>query len=293
MKKLDLSVFPKVDKSTWKELAKNQLKGADPNEELSWQPFSGFTLLPYYDSSDLEELDYLIKFFNHLPNHHWKLYEEVQVKNEKQANQKAISALMGGCDGILFILENDLIGNELLRDINSEICDLSFIGSSNNEVPKKWCNYISNENCFFESQIHQSPISQISEIISSPQKKHIYRSSFSDFFIEIACLRALRYLLNNKLNMPDTKIHTHIPAHTQNDQQWFFNTSAGIASILGGSHSISFSQNGGDNRISRNVGNLIREESGITVYSDQCGGSYYVETLTHKLTEEALKELNK
>ena len=61
---------------------------------------------------------------------------------------------------------------------------------------------------------------------------------------------------------------------------------------MGGSHSVDFSTASGDTRISRNTGNLIREESGINTYSDQCGGSYYVETLTDKIIKKVTEKLS-
>lgn len=290
MKNLDLSVFPKVDKASWNELAKKQLKGEDPNRVLSWKTLGDLSLSPYYDSSDLQGLEDQIYFFESLPNHAWKLYEEVSVNNEKESNIRAIEALMGGCNGIIFTLEKISNFDELLKDINFEICDLSFITNADLS-PSSGCNGMTNENCVFESKKHISAVSQIVELISSSNKEFVYRTSFPDFFLEIAAVRALRYLSNTYLKNPQLKIHTSITSHTQDDHQWFLNTTAGLATILGGSHSISFSASLGDERISRNTGNLIREESGIEEYQDQCGGSYYVEVLTHKLIEETLKKV--
>jgi methylmalonyl-CoA mutase len=292
LKNLDLSPFPKVDKATWNDLAKNQLKGEDPNEILSWQPFDGFSMGAYYDSSDIQGLDQQIEFFQSLPNHTWKLYEEISVINEKEANSKAIDALMGGCNGIIFNLKLIPITEELIKGIDSGICDLSFINSIDNQSIAPSKSYgMNNENCLFESKQHTSPVFHIEEFISSINHEFIFRTAFSDFFLEIATIRAIRYLLNVKLNKPDTKIHTCISAHAQDDHQWFLNTTAGLASILGGSHSVSFTTSKGDSRISRNVGNLIREESGIVEYQDQCGGSYYLEVLTNRLIEETLKRV--
>jgi methylmalonyl-CoA mutase N-terminal domain/subunit len=106
--------------------------------------------------------------------------------------------------------------------------------------------------------------------------------------MEIATLRALKFLLKKSGHI---HIHTHIPKHASDEHQWFLNTTAGLASILGGSHSIDFSTAIGDPRISRNTGNLIREESGIEEYSDQCGGSYYIEVLTDRIVKKVEEKL--
>lgn len=292
LKNLDLSIFPKVDKATWENLAKKQLKGGTPNDALTWSPFDNFLLSPYYDSSDLQGVEDQKEFFKLLPNHKWKLYEEVSVTNEKEANTKALNALMGGCDGIIFNLEKSANSDELLKGVNSEMCELSFINSIDNHffTPDRFYG-MTDENCRFESKKHTSPISQLAELISDFDKKFIYRTAFPDFFVEIATLRALRFLLNKHIGKPEVKIHTNVPAHAQDDHQWFLNTTAGLASILGGSNSVSFTTSLGDTRISRNTGNLIREESGIEEYQDQCGGSYYIEVLTHRLIEETLKKV--
>ena len=293
MKNLDLSVFPKVDKSTWEILAQKQLKGENPNDVLNWKSLGDLSLLPYYESSDIKELESQIDFFQSLPNHHWRLYEQIQVTSDKDANKKALKALMGGCDGIIFNLEQPSDFSELLNDINSKICHLSFI-KKNQNLPNDIKIEMTDQNCFFQSPEVSNPIEQLTNVLSQLNNNHsfIYRIAFSDFFLEIATIRALRFLLSQNLGKTEINIHSHVPAHSLDDHQWFLNTTAGLASILGGSHSVTFTTKMDDERISRNVGNLIREESGISTYQDQCGGSYYIESLTNKLIEETLKNSN-
>jgi hypothetical protein len=146
-----------------------------------------------------------------------------------------------------------------------------------------------NGNCKIISET-KNPILQIGEALDSQKYPYIYRHSLPDFFLEIATLRAMKYLFQEIGIAPH--IHSHVPRHPSDEHQWFLNTTAGLASILGGTNSIDFTTAIGDPRISRNTGNLIREESGIYEYTDQCGGSYYVEMLTHKIIEK-VKELEK
>ncbi|MFK7953908.1 MAG: methylmalonyl-CoA mutase family protein [Ekhidna sp.] len=293
MKKLDLSVFPKVDKSEWEILAQKQLKGENPNDALNWKSSGDISLLPYYESSDLQGLESQIAFFQSLPDHQWKLYEQVQVTEGREANKQALKALMGGCDGIIFNLDQHYNWDILLNEIDSEICNLSFL-KVDQTLPEKIKTEMTDKNCLFLSPKTQSPVDQLKETLSNLNTNHsfIYRDTLSDFFLEIATVRALRFLINKNLNRAEVAIHTHISDLNQDDHQWFLNTSAGLASILGGSHSVSFTTKIGDERISRNVGNLIREESGIDSYQDQCGGSYYIEVLTSKLIAETLKKSN-
>lgn len=291
MKDLNLSVFPKINKSEWLKLAESQLRGDDPREKLQWKNQADISLEPYYDSSDLEHLSYLEDFFSSVPSHRWKLYERIKIEDPKEANRSAIQALMGGCDGIIFEFKQTFDEDVLMKDIDAEICDISFIGSAQmaKELEQTTGMHIHpRKTNTFQSTENQGPVEQIFEILSTAESvKHIHRTAFPDFFLEIASIRALRYLLSHQ---PDLRIHTNLPRHSSDEKQWFLNTTAGLATILGGSHSVDFFTATGDSRISRNTGNLIREESGIDEYTDACGGSYYIEVLTDKIIKEVAEK---
>ncbi|MEQ8904954.1 methylmalonyl-CoA mutase family protein [Ekhidna sp.] len=288
MKDLNLDIFPATNKEQWKQLAEKQLKGADPDRELTWKNNAEINLEAYYDTSDLDDLKYLQDYFEGIGSHKWKLYEEVEVDDEKNTNKNILKALMGGCDGIILKVNEDVDFESALKNVDRDICDIAIRSSKSFDL-RGINGFLSapEGNCF-ESPISTNPISQISSILKGlSDKTHIYRTAYSDFFLEISSLRALRFLLNRS----DVQIHTNVPKHKSDEHQWFVNTTAGLASILGGTHSIDFSTVTGDSRISRNTGNLIREESGIEEYSDQCGGSYYVEVLTDRIIQEVKEKL--
>lgn len=292
MEKLNLEAFSSITKDQWEVLAAKQLKGANPKEHLSWENDAEISLDGYYDSSDLSELNYLSDFFSTLPPHRWKLYESIPKMEITKSNTSAIKALMGGCDGIIFEDFSYENLDSVLKDINPEICDICIITNDNTEPPKEIFGFISapGGNCI-ASYESQNPIAQLKSILSEiSNEKFIRRIAFKDFFLEIASVRALRFLLATK-DIKEVHIHTKVPAHEHTDHQWFLNTSSALASILGGSHSIDLTTAIGDSRISRNTGNLIREESGINEYTDQCGGSYYIEVLTHKIIQEVKASL--
>lgn len=292
MEDLDLSIFPKVGKQRWIELAKSQLKGLDPAEKLGWTNTDATQLQAYYDASDTKELTYLKDFFQNITHHAWKLYERVKVNSESSANKDAIEALMGGCDGIIFDLASCKFSERLLEDIDTTICDISIINAGKKPtLPDGYTYRMTDSNSVFKNQgINSDQI--VASINQVSNEKYLHRIANTDFFLEIATVRALRYLLDER-GMGRIHIHTQIPVHNSEDHQWFLNTTAGLASILGGSHSVDFSTSSGDSRISRNIGNLIREESGITEYTDQCGGSYYVEVLTDHIIQAAKKQLSR
>jgi len=288
LKDLNLGAFTKSDKEDWLKLAEKQLKGGNPNTILEWTNQANHQLHGYYDASDLKDLEYLEDFFTHLPNHRWKLYEEVQVEEPKSSNKKIIDALMGGCDGIILQLSNQSILDASLVDVNREICDISIRFENSIEFNLNSGFMLTPNGNATQLLEHSNPETQILEALKTEKKATIYRLAFPDFFLEIATIRALRFLLHEQEDN-DTLIHTHVPLHESSEHQWFLNTTVGLASILGGTNSVDFSTAQGDSRISRNIGNLIREESGINEYTDQCGGSYYVEILTHHLIQGVKK----
>lgn len=282
MKDLDLNIFPPLSKQEWKQLAEKQLKGANPDQELRWKNEAEIELEGYYDTSDLASLKYLEDFFTSIKPHRWKLYEEVEVKEAKYANEQILKALMGGCDGVILNITEEINIEKALIDVDTSICDISIksdqkISTSN----LSGFHIMPGGNCY-QAIESIDPIGQIKGVLSNIENQaFIYRTSFQDFFLEIASVRALRFLLGQKGS--NAQIHSHVPLHNSDEHQWFLNTTAGLASILGGSHSVDFSTAIGDPRISRNTSNLIREESGIEEYHDQCGGSYYIEVLTDKI----------
>ena len=283
MKSPDLSIFPAVSTETWVEEAEKQLKSAEALKAISWESLDIKELKPYYDAADVNALTAQLAFFQHLPAHDWKLFQRIQIVDERAANKEAINALVGGCDGIIFESSQAVDFGVLLKDIDLSICEVS---SLHQEI--KGASGMNPGNCL-QSREATTPVQQIQSIVGALSELHTWveRKSFTDFFVEIATIRALRYVLDAN-HHSSTKIHTSISMHASTEHQWFLNTSAGLASILGGSYSIDFPTSEGDTRISRNVGNIIREESGISEYTDQCGGSYFVEELTHHIIEEVM-----
>ena len=131
----------------------------------------------------------------------------------------------------------------------------------------------------------------------------------TNYFMEIAKIRALRVLFYNVLkayqvkdfNPGDIQIHceSSVWSKTLYDPyvNMLRNTTEAMSAILGGCNSLSisafdeiFSQpTEFSTRISRNISNLLREESYFDKVSDPAAGSYYIEELTDKLVESGLK----
>lgn len=125
----------------------------------------------------------------------------------------------------------------------------------------------------------------------------------TDFFIEIAKLKALRILWFQVVraygiesyNVSDVMIHAHSISWNNNSfephENMLKSTTASMAAILGGCTALSTEPDTeGDERltrIARNVSNVMREESHLDKVADPTAGSYYLENLVYSIAHEA------
>jgi len=130
-----------------------------------------------------------------------------------------------------------------------------------------------------------------------------------NFFMEIAKMRAARYLWANMMQQfnPKKPLSTALRTHCQTsgwsltEQDPYNNivrtTIEALAAVLGGTQSLhtnSFDEaialpTEFSARIARNTQLILAEESGVTQVADPLAGSYYVESLTHSIIVEAQK----
>ena len=130
-----------------------------------------------------------------------------------------------------------------------------------------------------------------------------------NFFMEVAKLRAARVLWHRVMSEFEPKkagslmLRTHCQTSgvSLTEQDPYNNvvrtTIEALAAVLGGTQSLhtnSFDEALGlptdfSARIARNTQLIIAEESGVTSTVDPLGGSYYIESLTQSLVEEAWK----
>jgi len=131
----------------------------------------------------------------------------------------------------------------------------------------------------------------------------------TNYFMEIAKIRALRVLFYNVIklyqadhfNPGEIRIHSESSVWTKTLYDPYVNmlrnTTEAMSAVLGGCNSLSisafddtFSQSTDfSKRISRNISNLLKEESYFDKVSDPAAGSYYIEELTDKLVETGLE----
>ncbi len=131
----------------------------------------------------------------------------------------------------------------------------------------------------------------------------------SNYFMEIAKLRAARLLWSTMVSQYNPtcqcayKIHINTVASTWNKTLYdpyvnmLRSTTEGMSAVIGGSDSIALQpfdiaykeSDDFSRRISRNVQVLLKEESFMDRVVDPAAGSYYIETLTNSVAEEAWK----
>ncbi|MFP4531615.1 MAG: methylmalonyl-CoA mutase [Desulfobacterales bacterium] len=133
-----------------------------------------------------------------------------------------------------------------------------------------------------------------------------------NFFMEIAMLRAARFLWHELMKQFDPKnpkslmLRTHVQTSgwslTQQDpyNNIIRTTLECLAAVLGGTQSLhtnSFDEAVSlptdlSARVSRNTQLIVQEESHVTDVVDPLGGAYYIESLTQSIIEEARKIIN-
>lgn len=135
-------------------------------------------------------------------------------------------------------------------------------------------------------------------------KIHFNFSIGSNYFFEIAKLRAFRILWNSLLKEYNTKAEAHIfvQPSLRNKTLYDYNvnmlrtTSESMSAILGGANTISNisydaiynKSNEFGERISRNQLLILQQESGLSEAQNFADGTYYIDSITEQLAEKAL-----
>ncbi len=109
--------FPPVSTEQWEEVINKDLKGADYEKKLVWKTMEGLNVRPYYRAEDLKN----IKFLQYKPDEFpyvrgnrasnaWKIRQNIEVNDVKEANRLAKDALSKGANAIGFCVH----GKEML-----------------------------------------------------------------------------------------------------------------------------------------------------------------------------------
>ena len=344
-KKNIFNVFKPASLEDWEAAASRELSGGKPMEELAHQakdwsilPFSdrktGLLSLPLLKVSENESLG----------PRAWYNCPRLIVDEAKEANQNALEYLREGADGIFFELNDEPNFEILLSGIEWQYCSLNFLVKKNPDAIASalldfiTANKISHNRihgAFFGNIAPSRPVlshfhfvgyqinlsaSPVDEIVNgfnpmlASTKENFHNKAaqvaFSvavgtDFFLEIAKLRAIRLLWNRflaaklKVNAP-LFIHAYSKPWTDKNYQPHGNmlkgTNAAMAAILGGCDALTMDPEEHDQammiRVARNISNILREESHFSKVADPLAGSYFIEDLTEQLTSAAWKSIH-
>ena len=131
----------------------------------------------------------------------------------------------------------------------------------------------------------------------------------TDFFVEIAKVKSIRNLLfqiyraygHEEYQPADSHIkcisNVWINEKYQPHGNMLKGSTAAMSAILGGCHTLIVepedSENSQSTRIARNVSNILREESYLSKTADPAAGSYYIESLTDKISQHSWQVFQK
>jgi len=301
-------LFQKFSKSNPEEWEKNICKEikSDSLHEIT-KDFEEIKIKPFYH---LNEQKYYAKFPSFSEN-----FQLIDSRN-KNANKIALNALHNGITGICFSYPSNL--TSLLEGIHTEYIQINFsnygkdfiaeleeftskkkvfgaIHGTEKIISKEIINTIIVPEASFKKQIAFA----LKEGIKLKSKAQFKFTIGSNFFMEIAKLRAFRILWKHKSG-EEAYIFSSTSVINKLEKDNYNNisktTTEFLAAQFGGSNAIlinSFNLNYEDankfsSRIARNQFEILKKESYLDKVTDPLKGSYYVEFLTN----EFLKDFN-
>ena len=131
------SEFPPVSTEAWMDKITADLKGAPFEKKLVWRTSEGFNVNPFYRQDDLEGMKTTDSLPGEFPyvrgtrkDNDWKVRQDIEVKDFKEANAYALDILNKGVNSLGFIIKGDEVnaGNidVLLKDICPGAVELNF-----------------------------------------------------------------------------------------------------------------------------------------------------------------------
>jgi methylmalonyl-CoA mutase len=118
--------------------------------------------------------------------------------------------------------------------------------------------------------------------------------SNTNYFAEIAKLRAFRILVESVFNEYDNDINIlpyfHMEINVSNEHNYLIHTTEAMSSLIGGVNSFNITpstKSKQDRRIAINVMNILKEEAYMDKTNDPSAGSYYIDNLTNRIANNA------
>ncbi len=296
--------FDPVSKNKWLEQIDSDLKG---NTEKLISTVEGITIQPIYHADDN------FKTYNSNFPSNWETYQLIDATNAKKANKRALNALQNDVSGLCFSNPNNL--EILLKDISIEHIRIDFSNYSEN-FPLEWEQLTINKNVkgafhgitksnipnYLDTIVTQGTAKeQIIDALEKGQKAskkvQFHFKIGSDYFLEIAKLKAFRILWKSKTG-EDAYLFTSTDTSNKKEESAYNNilrsTSECMSAIFGGANAImlnaynsSFEKSTDfSERIARNQQTILRKESYLDKVEDPTKGSYYIDYLIQELLQD-------
>ena len=296
--------FDPVSKNKWLEQIDSDLKG---NTEKLISTVEGITIQPIYHADDNFKT-----YTSNFPSA-WETYQLIDATNAKEANKRALNALQNDVSGLCFSNPNNL--EILLKDISIEHIRIDFSNYSEN-FPLEWESFTINKNVkgafhgitksnipnYLDTIVTQGTAKeQIIDALKKGQraseKVQFHFKIGSDYFLEIAKLKAFRILWKSKTG-EDAYIFTSTDTSNKKEESAYNNilrsTSECMSAIFGGANAImlnaynsSFEKSTDfSERIARNQQTILRKESYLDKVEDPTKGSYYIDYLIQELLQD-------
>ena len=296
--------FDPVSKNKWLEQIDSDLKG---NTEKLISTVEGITIQPIYHADDNFKT-----YTSNFPST-WETYQLIDATNAKEANKRALNALQNDVSGLCFSNPNNL--EILLKDISIEHIRIDFSNYSEN-FPLEWESFTINKNVkgafhgitksnipnYLDTIVTQGTAKeQIIDALKKGQKAskkvQFHFKIGSDYFLEIAKLKAFRILWKSKTG-EDAYLFTSTDTSNKKEESAYNNilrsTSECMSAIFGGANAImlnaynsSFEKSTDfSERIARNQQTILRKESYLDKVEDPTKGSYYIDYLIQELLQD-------
>ena len=296
--------FDPVSKNKWLEQIDSDLKG---NTEKLISTVEGITIQPIYHADDNFKT-----YTSNFPSA-WETYQLIDATNAKEANKRALNALQNDVSGLCFSNPNNL--EILLKDISIEHIRIDFSNYSEN-FPLEWEQLTINKNVkgafhgitksnipnYLDTIVTQGTAKeQIIDALEKGQKAskkvQFHFKIGSDYFLEIAKLKAFRILWKSKTG-EDAYLFTSTDTSNKKEESAYNNilrsTTECMSAIFGGANAImlnaynsSFEKSTDfSERIARNQQTILRKESYLDKVEDPTKGSYYIDYLIQELLQD-------
>lgn len=291
----------------WQQRIISDLKGKDFNSLIS-KTEDDIEVLPFYTSETTKAFNLSIPKRN---NNTWHKAEIIKVDNAQQANETAMLALKNDIDTLIFDLQNKTLSNADI-EILTKYFLLDAIQIHIENYGNTDQNILKSKGIHFNSSIHihqnKSAVSELVDAVSAlfnnntTEIVNIYFPIGQNFFLEIAKLRAFRWLVAqvNTIQQIDKKYLLFAETGNSKRDDDFVensilrNTTEAISGLLGGCDALIIHPHENSNlgkRIARNIHQLLYYESNFRAIPDVVSGTYYIEYLTYQLAKKTWTKL--